>query len=168
MPLLEIQNLRKAFTIPGGLPHEVIAIQRFALADNETVALGDLGRNGRIPMRGEQRLTPGRRGYLGTDLSGSHPISIVMPSTDQGSDDAADMGLRPVDIVGVEPFVETHAFAEFLHPAVGVFVEYASPGFLGHRYIGSATIRRPMRTPRRRQTGRPGAGLATLREDDYV
>lgn len=39
MPLLEIQNLRKAFTIPGGLPHEVIAIQRFALAEGEQLAL---------------------------------------------------------------------------------------------------------------------------------
>ena len=71
-----------------------------------TVALGDLGRNGRIPMRGEQRLTPGRRGYLGTDLSGSHPISIVMPSTDQGSDDAADMGLRPVEALAADRAVK--------------------------------------------------------------
>ncbi len=61
-----------------------------------TVALGDLGGAGRqVPMAGAQRLEKGRPGYLGTDLSGAHPVSFVVPDGDR--DDArGDMGLRPL------------------------------------------------------------------------
>ncbi len=67
-----------------------------------TVALGDVARTGGIRMAGSQRLERGRRGYLGTDLSGSHPISIVMPESDSGRGDGSrDMGLRsPAEIRG--------------------------------------------------------------------
>lgn len=60
-----------------------------------TVALGEIGPSRRvIPMGGAQRLGVGRRGYLGTNLSGGHPVSIPMPDA-ANLDDAADMGVRP-------------------------------------------------------------------------
>jgi putative ABC transport system ATP-binding protein len=39
MPLLEIQNLRKAFTLPDGSAQPVIAVHRFELAEGEELAL---------------------------------------------------------------------------------------------------------------------------------
>lgn len=71
-----------------------------------TVALGDVGRGGNLAMRGAQRLAPGHRGFLGTDLSGSHPISIPMPRTDPGADDGSDMGLRPLQALAADPDVK--------------------------------------------------------------
>lgn len=71
-----------------------------------TVALGDMGRNGNVPMQGAQRLSPGRKGFIGTDLSGSHPISIAMPDTDPGADDGSDMGLRPLQALAADPDVK--------------------------------------------------------------
>jgi len=66
-----------------------------------TVALGEVaGEAGPIPMAGSQRLSPGQRGFIGTDLSGSHPISFVVPDGDAGLVDTdADMGLRPLSAV---------------------------------------------------------------------
>lgn len=63
-----------------------------------TVALGDVAGEPRpIAMAGAQRLGPGRRGFLGTDLSGSHPISFVVPDGDSVSiGGERDMGLRPL------------------------------------------------------------------------
>ena len=60
------------------------------------MALGDIGRAPRpVTLTGAQRLRPGKRGYIGTDLSGSHPISFVVPQAD-GTSDAGerDMGIR--------------------------------------------------------------------------
>lgn len=71
-----------------------------------TVALGDTGGKGNIAMRGAQRLTPGRPGFIGTDLSGSHPVSIAMPATDPGTDDGRDMGLGPLDALAADPDVK--------------------------------------------------------------
>jgi hypothetical protein len=67
-----------------------------------TVALGDMGRKGNVPMQGAQRLSPGRKGFIGTDLSGSHPISIAMPETDPGAEDGGDMGLRPLQALATD------------------------------------------------------------------
>jgi hypothetical protein len=67
-----------------------------------TVALGDMGRNGVVAMKGSQRLLPGRPGFLGTDLSGSHPISITMPATDPGADDGGDVGLLPREAMAAD------------------------------------------------------------------
>ena len=39
MALLEIRDLRKAFTLPEGTRHEVIAVHRFELAEGEELAL---------------------------------------------------------------------------------------------------------------------------------
>ena len=63
-----------------------------------TVALGDVAGEPRpITMAGAQRLSAGHRGFIGTDLSGSHPISFAVPDGDRGLDAlTSDMGLRPL------------------------------------------------------------------------
>jgi len=79
--------------------HQPDGASRLCLSCHDgTVALGDIGREPRrTAMTGAQRLGPGRRGYLGTDLSGSHPISFVVPAGDFDVDDGErDMGLRPL------------------------------------------------------------------------
>lgn len=76
-----------------------------------TVALGDVaGELHPIPMLGAQRLEPGRRGFLGTDLSGSHPISFVV--TDGGADggnEESDMGIRPLSAILADGVVRLDA-----------------------------------------------------------
>lgn len=62
-----------------------------------TIALGEVAGESRpIPMAGADRLSRGRGG-LGTDLSGSHPISFVVPSGEVGGfGEESDIGLRPL------------------------------------------------------------------------
>ncbi len=61
-----------------------------------TVALGEIAGAGRVTMAGPQRLGPGQRGHLGTDLSGGHPISFSLRTGEStGRNDGADIGLRP-------------------------------------------------------------------------
>ena len=69
-----------------------------------TVALGDIGGQSRaISMANTQRLRPGHTGYLGTDLSGSHPISFVVSDADHGGlDSDTDMGLKSLGAVGAD------------------------------------------------------------------
>jgi hypothetical protein len=51
-------------------------------------------------MAGSSHLRPGRRGYLGTDLSGSHPISFDLRQEEEASrDDDRDIGLQAVEVV---------------------------------------------------------------------
>lgn len=72
-----------------------------------TVALGDVaGQAGAIPMTGTQRLSQGRPGFLGTDLSGSHPISFVVPDGEPADAAERDMGLRPLAAIHSDPDVE--------------------------------------------------------------
>lgn len=73
-----------------------------------TVALGEVGGEPvPIAMAGPQRLGPGHRGFLGTDLSGSHPISFVVPDGDPPDQPAdRDMGLRPLSLIRSDPDVE--------------------------------------------------------------
>lgn len=73
-----------------------------------TVALGDVaGERQPITMAGSQRLAPGRRGYLGTDLSGSHPVSFVVPNGELvPADSDLDMGLRPLAAIRSDPRVK--------------------------------------------------------------
>jgi hypothetical protein len=61
-----------------------------------TIALGEFaGASNPAPMTGTQRLTPGRKGFLGTDLSGGHPISFVVPDGDADLENSGrDMGLK--------------------------------------------------------------------------
>ena len=76
-----------------------------------TVALGDIGSGRPISMSGPQRLLPGRPGHLGTDLSGSHPISFVVPDAAGATnpDDNRDMGLRPLASITTDPDVHLDA-----------------------------------------------------------
>jgi hypothetical protein len=66
-----------------------------------TVALGEIvGRPEAVVFSGAQRLEQGRPGFLGTDLSGSHPVSVPMPqAVGQGPPADIDMGLRPASAV---------------------------------------------------------------------
>ncbi|NOZ77988.1 MAG: hypothetical protein GXP48_02165 [Acidobacteria bacterium] len=79
-----------------------------------TVALGDLGGKRPIPMLGSQRLTPGRRGFIGTDLSGSHPISFVVRDATgaRGAATERDMGLRPLSSITADPDVRLDAMGK--------------------------------------------------------
>lgn len=70
-----------------------------------TVALGDVSGEPRpIPMGGAQRLGPGHRGFLGTDLTGSHPVSFVVQDVEI-TDDERDMSLRPAASIQADPKV---------------------------------------------------------------
>ena len=56
-----------------------------------TIALGESRRGGRgASMVGFSRLSPGRRGFIGTDLSGHHPISFVLPEGDRVENGLSD------------------------------------------------------------------------------
>jgi hypothetical protein len=70
-----------------------------------TVALGEIAGEPRsVAMLGATRLTAGHRGFIGTDLSGSHPISFTVPDGDVGTvDGASDMGLRPLSVIQADP-----------------------------------------------------------------
>lgn len=74
-----------------------------------TVALGDIsGEPQHIAMVGAQRLSRGRRGFIGTDLSGSHPISFVMP--EQAANKVGqDMGIRPLSAIHADQDVKLDA-----------------------------------------------------------
>jgi hypothetical protein len=62
-----------------------------------TVALAGNARNDNLRMTGGAYLQPGQRGFIGTDLSGSHPISFVVPDgAVVDPDHASDMSIRPL------------------------------------------------------------------------
>ncbi len=71
-----------------------------------TVALGDVaGEPGPIPMAGSQRLQPGDTGYLGTDLSGGHPVSFVVQDPVPLAPEQ-DMGVKPLATIRSDPDVK--------------------------------------------------------------
>lgn len=73
-----------------------------------TVALGEVaGERQPISMTGADRLSPGQRGFLGTDLSGSHPVSFVVPDGDplRSGSSERDMGLQPLSAIRADPNV---------------------------------------------------------------
>ncbi len=76
-----------------------------------TVALGEIAGEPRsVAMLGSTRLSPGRRGFIGTDLSGSHPISFIVPDGDVGArDGSSDMGLQPLSVIQADPDVALDA-----------------------------------------------------------
>lgn len=76
-----------------------------------TVALGDVAGEPRpLLMAGAQRLSPGHRGFLGTDLSGSHPVSFVVPDGDFTSPgEERDMGLKPLAAITADRQVRLDA-----------------------------------------------------------
>lgn len=75
-----------------------------------TIALGDVaGEQAPIPMSGGMYLTTGRRGFLGTDLSGSHPVSFEVVEAELPVDDESDMELRPLEAIGADRDVKLDA-----------------------------------------------------------
>ena len=75
-----------------------------------TVALGEIGRaSTRIAMSGSQRLERGRPSHLGVDLSGSHPVSFVVPDMDPAPGSGSDMTLRPLAVVSADKDVKLDA-----------------------------------------------------------
>lgn len=76
-----------------------------------TVALGDVaGEAQPILMQGGSRIGPERQGFIGTDLSGSHPISFVISDSLASSlPDDSDMELRPLASIRAEPDVKLDA-----------------------------------------------------------
>ncbi len=91
--------------VPAGQPD---GSSRLCLSCHDgTVALGEVAGEPRsIAMMGATRLAPGRRGYLGTHLSGSHAISFIVPDGSmRASDGAEDMGLRPLTVIQADPDV---------------------------------------------------------------
>ena len=63
-----------------------------------TIALGEVaGEAGPIAMAGPGRIAPGRPGFVGTDLTGSHPISFALSTAEvEAAPGEVDMGLHPV------------------------------------------------------------------------
>jgi len=75
-----------------------------------TVALGDVaGLERPLRMQGAERLTPGRRGFLGTDLTGDHPISFVVPKAPPALTGDQDMAFVPLDVILEDDDVELDA-----------------------------------------------------------
>lgn len=67
-----------------------------------TVAIGN-NSPGKGGGRQAPRLVPGNRGFRGTDLSGSHPVSFtVSDSLSVGSNDSTDMGLKPLASIAAD------------------------------------------------------------------
>lgn len=97
----EVPVVRRATGVVEPMPQPDGASRLCLSCHDGTVALGDLGRAGRqITMAGAQRLDRSRRGFIGTDLSGSHPISFVIPEADpNGQGSAHDMGIRTRSLV---------------------------------------------------------------------
>ncbi|HUT34735.1 MAG TPA: hypothetical protein VNE39_14695 [Planctomycetota bacterium] len=79
----------------GGAPQPDGASKLCLSCHDGTIALGEVrSRPEPIPVSGD-RLQPGQKGYLGTDLSGSHPISFVYDNSLAAANNAAgDMPLR--------------------------------------------------------------------------
>jgi len=76
-----------------------------------TIALGDVAREPQgIQMAGAQRLGPGHRGFLGTDLTGSHAISFVVPDGDPFEAELSrDMGLKSLASIEADRDVKLDA-----------------------------------------------------------
>lgn len=74
-----------------------------------TIALGDVAGR-RIPMSGPATLGRGSKGYIGTDLSGSHAISFVVPDGDSRSAERdSDMGLLSLSAITADRDVKLDA-----------------------------------------------------------
>ena len=111
VPSYTVPQLRRgrAAAVPAPQPD---GASRLCLSCHDgTVALGDLGPRRRVvPMAGAQHLEKGRRGLIGTDLSGSHPVSFVIPDGEVTSADAVpDLGLKPLALVRSEGRVHLDA-----------------------------------------------------------
>ncbi len=72
-----------------------------------TIALGDVaGETRPVLMSGSERLQAGDRGFIGTDLSGSHPISFVVEDDSRfGLGEWVDIGVKPLSAIASDPEV---------------------------------------------------------------
>ena len=86
----------QAYPSAGGAPQPDGSSKLCLSCHDGTIALGAVrSRTAEIPVSGGPRLVPGQAGYLGTDLSGSHPISFVYSDSLAIQNNAAgDMPLR--------------------------------------------------------------------------
>lgn len=92
----EVPQIRRGGDTVGPAPQPNGSSRLCLSCHDGTIALGKIaGEKRPLPMMGDKRLTPGRKGYIGTDLSGSHPISFEVPDGDQKRFDTRhDMGLK--------------------------------------------------------------------------
>ncbi len=78
-----------------------------------TVALGAASndqKNDIAFIQGGGTLLPSSRGYLGTDLSGSHPISFTVTEMDIARNNAKDTPLKPLVAMKSDPDVRLDAY----------------------------------------------------------
>jgi hypothetical protein len=94
----EVPQLRAGRVVAEPAPQPDGSSRLCLSCHDGTVALGDIaGEPSPIPMVGGERLGPSRPGHIGTDLSGSHPVSFVVRDLDVDTfDRESDMGLRPL------------------------------------------------------------------------
>jgi len=86
----------QAYRSQGGAPQPDGSSKLCLSCHDGTIALGALrSRRTEVPVSGGPRLRPGHRGYLGTDISGGHPVSFVYDNALAIENNAAgDMPLR--------------------------------------------------------------------------
>lgn len=103
-----VPDVRQSFGGRAPAPQPDGASRLCLSCHDGTVALGDIGgEEAPVPMVSAQQLAPGNRGFLGTDLSGSHPVSIPMPDADASfAADGLDMGLRPRALIETDQDVK--------------------------------------------------------------
>ena len=102
VPELTVAGPRRPAPQPDGSSRLCLSCHDGAIALGEVV-----GEQLPIKMAGASRLHPGSRGFLGTDLSGSHPISFVVPDGDRqtAAGDSSDLALRPLHLIRSDPDV---------------------------------------------------------------
>lgn len=111
VPRYEVPVVRRSAGVVEPVPQPDGASRLCLSCHDGTVALGDLGRAGRqVTMAGAQRVDRSRRGFIGTDLSGSHPVSFAMSEARISRRDAAgDMGAKAPSLVKAEGTVKLDA-----------------------------------------------------------
>lgn len=96
----------------GGPPGNVDGGSRLCLGCHDgTVALGSLvaGAAGRDERGRMGALPPGSKGYIGTDLSGAHPLSFVVSPGLIAANNAKDTPLRTLGEMTTDPKVKLDA-----------------------------------------------------------
>ncbi len=111
VPRYDVPAVRRAAGAVEPMPQPDGASRLCLSCHDGTIALGDLGRAGRqVTMVGAQRLDRNRRSFIGTDLSGSHPVSFTLPEANISRRDAAvDMGVRTRSLVMADGKVKLDA-----------------------------------------------------------
>jgi len=106
-----VPSIRTAGSVRQSVPQPDGSSRLCLSCHDGTVALGEIGGEPHaIEMAGADRLGPGRRGFIGTDLTGSHPISFLVPDGDAASGESGrDMGLRPLSAIQADTDVRLDA-----------------------------------------------------------